>query len=75
MSEEKNFSAFPCAAIGEDGEFIHQTGMKMRDWFAGMALQGTIRIIRWDGDEENQELAVSLAYEIADAMMKERLKK
>jgi len=69
MSKEKSFSAFPCAAFGPtENDFIHQRGMTMRDWFAGMAMQG----ICSHNDTWGQSTlkAVSfLSYEIADEMM------
>ncbi len=48
-------------------------GMSLRDWFAGMALQGFVR-----GKEnpltygENISTLALLAYSMADAMLKER---
>jgi hypothetical protein len=44
------------------------TGMTIRDWFAGMALQGFSR------DIEDEVKAARWCYEMADAMLKERLK-
>lgn len=70
MYKEKNFSAFPCAAFGQnENDFIHQRGMTMRDWFAGMALQG---VLASGGDflEASEERA-KFCYEQADAMMEE----
>lgn len=65
MSKEKNFSAFPCAAFGPtENDFIHQRGMGLRDWFAGMAMQGLLA-----ADRAN--FFAKEAYEVADAMMEE----
>jgi hypothetical protein len=44
------------------------TGMDLRDWFAGMALQGAVV----DGYYDCPELAADYAYKIADAMMEQR---
>ena len=49
----------------EDG----RQGMSLRDWFAGMALQG----IKWNGYESLNDSA-QVAYALADAMLKEREK-
>lgn len=81
--EEKNFSAFPAAAVGPDGEFIHQSGMKMRDWFAGLIAQAYIsggekNLPRQDGlhpGETCGELIARQSYYMADYLMKERAKK
>jgi hypothetical protein len=43
-------------------------GMGLRDWFAGMALKGVMKTCKWTSFED----AAGLAYELADAMMKER---
>jgi len=45
-------------------------GMDLRDWFAGMALQGVVV----DGYCDFPELAANHAYKIADAMMEQRKK-
>jgi hypothetical protein len=47
---------------------IVYTGMTIRDWFAGMALQGLSR------DIEDEVKAARWCYGMADAMLKERLK-
>jgi hypothetical protein len=47
---------------------IVYTGMTLRDWFAGMALQGLSR------DIEDEVKAARWCYGMADAMLKERLK-
>lgn len=72
--EAQNFSAFPCAAFGPAGDDIHQRGMSMRDWFAGMALQGFTSFhgarnyTSGSIDEYAEE-----AFSLADAMMKARI--
>ena len=46
-------------------------GMNLRDWFAGLAIQGlAMESIAFQGLGVKQ--GVKFAYEIADAMMKER---
>lgn len=77
--EVQNFSAFPCAAFGPSDDSIHQRGMSMRDWFAGMALQGMVSqpILPKvkPGDEEMTigEWVARNAYNMADAMMEARV--
>ena len=49
----------------------YQTGMDLRDWFAGLAMQGMLSEhsgIRYSTDELTQ-----FSYEVADTMMKARL--
>lgn len=48
---------------------IVQTGMSLRDYFAGQALAGLITTIKTD---EGAGLLVSAAYSIADDMLVER---
>lgn len=48
-------------------------GMTLRDWFAGMALQG--RAHRFDHPHQHRELLARDCYEIADAMLTERNRK
>jgi len=51
-----------------------QEGMDLRDWFAGLAIQGlAMESIAFQGLGVKQ--GVQFAYEIADAMMEEREKK
>lgn len=75
MSKSDGGPAFP----GGDGKFAcgpyYETGMSLRDWFAGMALQGLISRnvngIEVNGRRVKLEEA---AYMVADAMLKERSK-
>ena len=70
-------SAFP----SEQGETqnnewnqTYQPGMTLRDYFAGQALAGAIANHQYDfGYTDPQEMATCY-YEIADAMLAERLK-
>ena len=59
--------AFPINA-NESADRCIYTGMTLRDWFAGMALQGMAPHI------DDEVKAARWCYEMADAMLKERLK-
>ena len=70
--------AFPCEGvsnteIGKEGiqmiSRLPANGMSLRDWFAGMALVDVSK----RGSNKTSELA-HYAYQIADAMIKERKK-
>jgi len=51
-----------------------QSGMDLRDWFAGLAIQGlAMESIAFQG--LGVKKGVEFAYEIADAMIEERKKK
>jgi hypothetical protein len=58
-------SAFPHSRLGSDAD-----GMSLRDWFAGMALQGQTH--RLCNPHEYRELMAKDCYEIADAMLAAR---
>ena len=76
---------FPCKyvfgnpATGEIDKQNH-TGMSLRDWFAGKALDGLIQrvaVITTDGTKLgtatiNYDLGAGIAYKYADAMLKQR---
>lgn len=74
---DNNIPAFPCAAVGRTANDEHyeisQTGMTLRDWFAGMALQGLL-----SGMASHDECEIIMGemaekcFEQADAMMKAR---
>ncbi len=60
--------AFPIIHSG----IVQREGMTLRDWFAGMALQGLCRACT-DGWQSFAEEAMSKrCYEQADSMLKER---
>ena len=59
---DNNDAAFPQPLLGE-------SGMSLRDWFAGMALNACLTQT-WD----SWGIAVTAAYDIADRMLKEREK-
>lgn len=73
---DNNIPAFPCAAFGASDDLVHQSGMTLRDWFAGMALQSFIKLnieLAKSGEEAMEsEKVACIAYEMADAMMKAR---
>lgn len=50
---------------------IH-SGMTMRDWFAGKAMQGLLADRSWQGMTTDQ--VAEFSYFMADAMLKERSK-
>jgi len=67
ISTEKDESGFPVATT-------EQQGMTLRDWFAGMALQGMLRLFD-DGKCVATLTAARFSFNIADAMMEERKKR
>jgi hypothetical protein len=86
--DDKTIPAFPTERIGmESGEVLtyQEEGMALRDYFAAKALPTAVNInvkqYTWEfgsewywNDEEDAAFAASVAYQLADAMMKERLK-
>lgn len=62
--------AFPFGFVTDHATVKVQDGMSLRDWFAGMALQG---LVVYPITKTNSAL-VTMAYEIADAMLAEREK-
>ena len=60
-------TAFPCAGSEDD---LWQSGMMLRDWFAGKALAGlAVNNSRGSGADK---MMAEQAYRIADAMLKAR---
>lgn len=49
-------------------------GMSLRDYFAAKALQTQIAVVQSEGGTWNPDRCAQLAYEFADAMLKERAK-
>jgi hypothetical protein len=53
-----------------------EEGMDLRDWFAGLAMQGimSVPLDAWpiSKDESPSVVAAKVAYLVSDAMMKER---
>jgi hypothetical protein len=66
--------AFPNGLItNKDGLIVGgQQGMELRDWFAGLAMQGMLS--ENSGVRYTTEELVYFSYEVADVMMKEREK-
>jgi hypothetical protein len=50
------------------GAIVENQGMELRDWFAGLALQGMLADTKVKADSDT----VRLAYQMADRMMKAR---
>ena len=69
---ENDEPAFPIGAPPgpEDGTVLWATGMTLRDWFAGHALQN----LRQENGFMDEKIAAQRSYEYADAMLLERLK-
>ena len=61
--------AFP--TLADNGHAMNQDGMTLRDWFAGMAMQSLILAAKTSQDVD---LLSKGAYQLADAMLKERSK-
>jgi hypothetical protein len=61
--------AFP--TLKDNGHITTQDGMNLRDWMAGLAMQG---ILNWSerGETVDSLELGAMAYKIADAMMKAR---
>lgn len=73
---KQNIPAFPYnrTSINRNGQWetIAESGMTLRDWFAGMALQGWLSTFDdYPIPEDCNPMAQSM-YKIADAMMKAR---
>lgn len=61
-------------ANGQKPVYVSEGGMSLRDWFAGMAMQG---IISSPGDLDRyyeEDVVATNAYKMADAMIAERAK-
>lgn len=72
MSKNTGGPAFPVPVVDQEccGRFESgYGGMSLRDYFAAKALQGLL-----SGRNHIAEVSVQLAYEYADAMIKEREK-
>lgn len=72
-SDSDGGPAFPVVRMPLDPDTIlNRPGMSLRDWLAGMALQGILA-----ADSETQSIgfdaAATMAYEHADAMLKARV--
>lgn len=67
-------TAFPFSAMPAGWSHLATTGMSLRDWFAGQALQGmhASRGTASMYDPEAIKIMARVAYEQADAMLKVR---
>ncbi len=76
MSEKDNGGpAFPRAAGDYSGTRNGngaQSGMTLRDHFAGLAMQSMVRLHMLDKVEYHQRSVAEQAYRMADAMLKAR---
>lgn len=69
--------AFPIALKDEGHPTPLAPGMNLRDWFAGMALQGIVKSLEDDFQKDKQHSAPAqffaiAAYAIADALLTQR---
>lgn len=79
---ERQYTYYPAgSAIEMIAKTEAQDGMSLRDWFAGMALQGLYQHYRLDNPDtrgcvadDGVQSAVFRAYKIADAMIEQREK-
>jgi hypothetical protein len=72
MATDDGGPAFPCDAAGIELGLPCQPGMSLRDWFAGMAMQGGIIVCNEERDYSEES---KVAYKQADAMLAEREKR
>ena len=78
MTNDDKQAAFPCCGNPETDHMVR--GMDLRDWFAGMALQGLIascanpNSLTAPTDESDFIHFTKSAYSYADAMMEAREK-
>lgn len=63
----ENPPAFP--RTGDQESITPQEGMTLRDWFAGMALQGLLALERYENDIGHNAV---MAYALAEDMLTER---
>jgi len=78
MSKEDGGPAFPCGEATMDGRpWCGESygGMSLRDYFAGLALQGLVvspRPLLGEDTEGDLNLYATIAYDFADRMLQER---
>ena len=61
--------------LGDKGEVVPVGGLSIRDWFAGMALQGAAMYVNEHADVNGRGNLVKSCYAIADAMLAARERK
>lgn len=71
MSRKDGGAAFPCTSFDED-----LAGMSLRDYFAAKAMKALLDFENQTGGvtEQRRNVVAREAYEMADAMLKERAK-
>lgn len=78
MSKDNGGPAFPVPAsvIGANGDLFHaDAGMALRDYFAAKAMVGLMTMVAGAMQTiEGDDHLATLAYGVADAMLKERAK-
>ena len=67
--QSMRMKAFP--TLADNGHITTQDGMDLRDWMAGLAMQGMLNWCEKGSTVDSLELG-EMAYKIADAMMKAR---
>lgn len=72
--KNKDTSAFPGKSEHGFKEYVNETGLTKREWFAGMALQGFLAN-KWSiegnySTEQRAEMAIQLADEILKQLEK-----
>ncbi len=78
MSDVVQFA--PDGQLVPPGDRVYMTGMSLRDWFAGMAMQGQMSMkgVHVDGEPlsipKHATLLASTSYAMADAMLAARAK-
>lgn len=71
-SGEKYETRDVCGGVSQHSKAPYYRGMSLRDYFAGLAMQGLLARIPW-GEGYSEELLAKAAYETADAMLAKRL--
>jgi len=69
--------AFPKSSSSEDARQwgdTYQTGMTLRDWFAGKALQGLLANPNFKGFDDMEENVANMAWKQSDWMLKRQWK-
>jgi hypothetical protein len=75
MPKNDGGPAFPGEYFDEESSSCLTPGMSLRDWFAGMALQGMLasgRNVRATHRSTRTEALAIMCYQAADAMLKAR---
>lgn len=77
MTKTNDMTAFPVERNRRDGRpgIIHEEGMKLRDYFVGQAIIGVCVNSKDTAeldDRSTEDAIATLAYRIADAMLKSR---